>query len=116
MGKKKKISCGDLLDVNGKVYDCRFVCGICKKERYFMYLNVFRRIVMNGFGWKDLGKSCSEEMLEKCLCEEGKGVFLFDEKIGFLRLGLSDCGRLNIYGNGVRGIGYWGYGNYRDEC
>jgi hypothetical protein len=116
MGKKKKICCGDLFHLNPNVYDSTFVSGISNNETYFMYLNVFTRILMNRFRWKNLPNTCSEEMLEKSLCQQGKALFFFDEKIGFLTLPFTDSGRLNIYGNPVRRIAYSPYANYRHEC
>ena len=45
MAKKKKISCGDLFHLNPNVYDSTFVSGISNNETYFMYLNVFYKIL-----------------------------------------------------------------------
>lgn len=116
MGKMKKRMCGDLFHLNPNIYDSTFVSGLSNNNTYYMYLNIFTRILMNRFRWKDLPNTCSEEMLEKSLCQQGKALFFFDEKIGFLTLPFTDSGRLNIYGNPVRRIAYSPYANYRYEC
>ena len=116
MGRKKRIGCGDLFHLDPNVYDSTFVTGITNNTTYYMYLNIFTRILMNRFRWKDLPNTCNEEILEKSLCQQGKALFFFDEKIGFLTLPFTDSGRLNIYGNPVRRVAYSPYANYRHEC
>ena len=116
MSRKKRIGCGDLFHLNPNVYASTFVTGITNNTTYYMYLNIFTRILMNRFRWKDLPNTCNEEILEKSLCQQGKALFFFDEKIGFLTLPFTDSGRLNIYGNPVRRVAYSPYANYRYEC
>lgn len=113
MGKRKKT---DFFHLDPNFYDSTFVNGISNNHTYWMYLNLFIRIMMNRYRWENLPDTCSEEILEKSLCQNGRALFFWDERVGFLTLPFTDSGRLNLYGNPLRRVAYSPFTNYRKDC
>lgn len=117
MGKKKGNGiCNDLFHLNPNFYDSAMMNGLTNNMTYFMYLNLFIRIMMNRYRWQNLPKTCSEEILEKSLCQNGKALFFFDDDIGYLTLPFTDDGELNIYGNPLRRKAYSPFAFYDHDC
>ena len=117
MGKKNKgTGCNNLFHLDPNFYDPVTNAGLTNNMTYFMYLNLFIRIMMNRYRWQNLPNSCNEEILEKALCQNGRAIFFEDKRMTYLTLPYVDSGELNVYGYPLRRVAYSPYTKYNYDC
>lgn len=73
---------------------------IVNSKTLFTYCNIFKMLGTSLFTWKNLDKHCgtgANRFLENVLYEEGKGVFVKDDKLGYMALRVQPDDKYNVY-------------------
>ena len=73
---------------------------IVNSKTLFTYCNIFKMLATSLFTWKNLDKHCgtgANRFLENVLYEEGKGVFIKDDKLGYMALRVQPDDKYNVY-------------------
>lgn len=73
------------------------LADIINNETAADYMAYLRLLALTVFEWKNLPFSVSARYLETRLFEDGKALFFRDPKMGFLALGCTRNGNLNVY-------------------
>lgn len=73
---------------------------IVNSKTLFTYCNIFKMLGTSLFTWKNLDKHCgtgANRFLENVLYEEGKGVFVKDDELGYMALRVQPDDKYNVY-------------------
>lgn len=73
---------------------------IVNSKTLFTYCNIFKMLATSLFTWKNLDKHCgtgANRFLENVLYEEGKGVFVKDDELGYMALRVQPDDKYNVY-------------------
>jgi len=75
--------------------------AILNNKTFDDYYNRIKEIALSCYEWAGLPDTADERFLEKQLFEIGQCIFFKDEFIGYLTLGGTVGGRLDVYGNPI---------------
>lgn len=84
-------------------------------ETYCYWFYRITEIAVNGFKWKNLPPEIDERYLEMILAFNGRGVFFYDEPIGYAALEMSSEGEYDIYNIPDRRCAYGNNGYFNPE-